>query len=101
MLALLKRSDHATGCIALLETAMSPVECNFLNVSKLLHFTLSDHSTQAIHARQVAKTRFVTVLSTKVLNTSEELSWLQRRVFDGVVPHNRAICPTGTQLLRF
>ena len=60
---------------------------------------VSDHSTQAIHAWHVAKTRFVTLLSTKVLNSLEKLSWLQRRAFHGAVPHNRAICPTRTQLL--
>ena len=35
MLALLKRLGHATWCIALLETAVSPVGCNFFKfVSK-------------------------------------------------------------------
>ena len=42
----------------------------------------------------------VTLLSTKVLNSLEKLSWLQRRAFHGIVPHNIAICPTSTQLLR-
>ena len=60
---------------------------------------VSDHSTQTIHAWHVAKTRFVTLLSTKVLNSLEKLSWLQRRAFHGIVPHNRVICPTSTQLL--
>ena len=45
---------------------------------------VSDHSTQAIHARHVATMRFVTLLSTKVLNGSGKLSWLQRRAFNGV-----------------
>ena len=52
---------------------------------------LSDHSTQDIHAWHVAKTSFVTLLSTNVLNSLEKLSWLQRRAFHWVVPHNRAI----------
>ena len=60
---------------------------------------VANHSTQAIHACHVAKTRFVTLLSTEVLNSLEKLSWLQRRAFHGVVPHNRAIGPTSTQLL--
>ena len=46
----------------------------------------------------VAKTRFVTLLSTKMLNTSK-LSCLQRRACHGVVPHNGAIPSTTTQLL--
>ena len=63
-------------------------------VAKALYTSeVSDQSTQAIHAWHVAKTRFVTLLSL------EKLSWLQRRAFHGVVPHNRAICPTSTQLL--
>ena len=45
----------------------------------------------------VAKTRFVTFLSTELLNSLEKSSWLQKR---GVVPHNGATCPTSTQLLR-
>ena len=44
---------------------------------------VSDHSTQAIHGWHVAKTRFVTLLSTKVLNSLEKLS----------------CCPTSIQLL--
>ena len=55
--------------------------------------------TQAIHAWHVAKIEVVTLLSTKVLIILEKLSWLQRRAFHGVVPHNRVICPTSTQLL--
>ena len=36
----------------------------------------------------VAKTRFVTLLVvSKVLNSLEKLSWLQRRAFRGEVPH--------------
>ena len=37
---------------------------------------MSNHSTQAIHALHVAKARFVTLLSTKVLTSLEKLSWL-------------------------
>ena len=60
-----------------------------LTVAKALPVEVSDHSTQAIHAWHVAKTRFVALLSTQVLNSLEKLSWLQRRAFHGVVPHNR------------
>ena len=57
---------------------------------------VSNHSTQAIHAWHVAVMRFVTLLSKKVLtDTLEKLSCLQRRAFYGVVPDNRAICPTS------
>ena len=34
-----------------------------------------------IHAWHVAKTRFVTLLSTRVLNSLEKLSWLLRKAF--------------------
>jgi len=49
------------------------------------------------HPWHVAKTRFVTLLSTEVLNSLEKSSWLQKRE---VVAHNGATCPTSTQLLR-
>ena len=55
---------------------------------------VSDHSTQAVHAWHVATRRFVTLLSTKVVNreilvtvAEKSLSW------------NRVICPTRMQLL--
>ena len=63
---------------------------------------VSDHSTQAIHAWHVAKTRFVTLLSTKVLNSLEEVVMVAEKSFSwGSTIHNRAICPTctSTQLL--
>ena len=49
-----------------------------------------------MHGIYIAKTEFVTLLSTKVLNSLEKLSWLQRRPFHYEVPHNRAITVHAT-----
>ena len=59
---------------------------------ELLCFTseVSGHCTQAMHAWHVAKTRFVTLLLTKVVNSLEK---------SFMVTENGAVCPTSTQLL--
>ena len=60
---------------------------------------VSDYSTQAIYAWHVAKTICLQLYCPqKMHNSLEKLAWLQRRAFHGVVPHNRAICPTSTEL---
>ena len=63
-----------------------------------MHYSIDSYVTKALPVKYritahspfilAAKTRFVTLPSTKVLNSSEKSSWLQKRVLHGVVPHN-------------